>query len=252
MRRGVLLLSAALVLSGFFWTAVSVAAPHGCAAANATAAVVIEHGDGSSLRYCEPLAAGESAYDLLKSTGVEIGATTFGGMGEAICQLDYEPPAYSPSNCWGDSGWSWVFFISRAGGAWQLSNYGVSSTVVNPGDAIGFRYDSNANLAVPPSPVGICSTPAPTATASVATASSMPAASHPMQPTTVTTQQTASAQIAPSAKPFPKPRAHSDAAAVHHAPLPAPLSPALLLGFMFAGGLAGLLILQLLSRRGHD
>jgi hypothetical protein len=135
--------------------------------------IVVEHGNGTVVRQCVGFATATiTALGVLEASGIEYAAESYGGLGEAVCQIDHEPAQYS--SCLPSSGSFWVFFISRGGAAWANSAQGISNATVADGDDVGFRYDplSGADPA-PASPAGTCPTPTPTPSP---TASSHPTA----------------------------------------------------------------------------
>jgi hypothetical protein len=141
-----------------------------CAQAASTyhAGIVVELGDGQVVRQCVGFdTASITALAVLQESGIEYATQTYGGLGAAVCQIDNEPTSYT--TCLPTSGSYWVFFISRAGGAWASSPEGVASETLSDGDDAGFRYDPLAGADPPPvSPAGTCPTappPTPTPTA---------------------------------------------------------------------------------------
>ncbi|MFN2582965.1 MAG: hypothetical protein ABR498_09530, partial [Candidatus Dormibacteria bacterium] len=93
---------------------------------------------------------------ILQASGVEYATSSYGSMGDAVCQIDEEPSSYPPG-CWTSSSPYWAMFVSRAGGGWSVSSRGVSSQTFADGDAEGFRYDSQSGApAQPASPAGVC------------------------------------------------------------------------------------------------
>jgi hypothetical protein len=133
------------------------------------AGIVVELGDGQVVRQCVGFDTSTiTALAVLQGSGIEYATATYGGLGDAVCQIDNEPASYT--SCLPASGSYWVFFISRDGGAWTNSPQGVSIATVGDGDDVGFRYDPLAGADPPPVfPAGTCATstptPAPTATA---------------------------------------------------------------------------------------
>jgi hypothetical protein len=128
-----------------------------CAGAGAShAALVVEHGDGSVVTRCVAFdTAAVTGQRLLDSSGVAWSGQTFGGFGEAVCAVDAEPEHYS--SCPGSDNY-WAVFVSRGGGAWQLTSVGISSLTLNDGDAEGLRYvPAVGTPAPPPVPAGVCS-----------------------------------------------------------------------------------------------
>jgi hypothetical protein len=240
------------------------------------AALVVEHGDGSVVTRCVPFAtASVTGQALLESSGVAWSGQTFGSYGVAVCALDSEPLHYT--TCPGQDSY-WAIFVSRAGGAWQLSGAGISSLALADGDAEGFRYvPSVGTPAPPPAPAGVCAGAAqsPTAAAqsptaavttrpaATATAASATATAH-VAPTTFTaaapTTAAAPASIVPAGEasfvaiagattggsPAPS--------AAPAAPGPSPshgsgVDPGLLIAAVAGGGLGGLALLRLAAGR---
>jgi hypothetical protein len=133
-----------------------------CAAASTThhVAVVVEHGDGTTLQRCVSFStASISGADSVDRSGLEWGTVSFGSYGLAVCQLDGEPTSYPPT-CWTGTSPFWALFVARGGGSWQTSNLGVSNIALRDGDALGFRYQSQSTHA-PPSISGDCPNPTP-------------------------------------------------------------------------------------------
>jgi hypothetical protein len=126
------------------------------------AGIVVELGGGQVVRQCVGFDTSTiTALAVLKASGIENATESYGGLGEAVCQIDNEPPSYT--SCLPTSGSYWVFFISRAGGAWANSPQGVSIATLSDGDDAGFRYDPLAGADPPPvSPAGTCFTTTPT------------------------------------------------------------------------------------------
>jgi hypothetical protein len=124
--------------------------------------IVVEHGNGTVIRQCVGFSTATiTALGVLEASGIEYAVESYGGLGEAVCQIDHEPAQYS--SCLPSTGSFWVFFISHGGGAWANSAQGISNTTLSDGDDVGFRYDplSGADPA-PVSPAGTCPTPTPT------------------------------------------------------------------------------------------
>lgn len=162
------------------------------------ASVVVEHGDGSTLRRCVGFdGAGINGYDLLTASGIQFSTVDYGGsLGQAVCQVDGEPSSYPPS-CFSSGGSYWALFVARAGSGWQTTSHGISNTSFGEGDSEGLRYDPQGGSLPPPqtSGAGVC--PAPTA-------NPPPAATPPATSTTTTTR---SASTAPSSTPASSPAA---------------------------------------------
>ncbi|MBV8301355.1 MAG: hypothetical protein JOY68_05490 [Candidatus Dormibacteraeota bacterium] len=194
MQRAMRLLLTAGVAASGFSAASAVLRPASAPAATpcdaATwshhAALVVEHGDGSTVRICVGFDSSSiSGADILHASLIEYGTVSYSGEGDAVCQIDHEPATYPPS-CWTASSPYWAFFVSRGGGAWSASPRGIDTEMFSDGDAAGFRYDSQSGaMFAPVSPAGTCTlatpqpTPAPTAVPPRPTAAqtSRPAAS---------------------------------------------------------------------------
>ena len=127
------------------------------------AGIVVELGNGQVVRQCVGFETSTiTALAVLDGERDRVPRPqSYGGLGEAVCQIDYEPPSYT--SCLPTSGSYWVFFVSRGGGAWSSSPQGVSDATVGDGDDVGFRYDPLAGADPPPaSPAGTCATATPT------------------------------------------------------------------------------------------
>jgi hypothetical protein len=134
------------------------AAPAPCTAATYSSHVtlVVEHGDGGVVGLCVGFdGTSISGEEILQASGLEYATAGYGSLGDAVCQIDDEPSAYS--SCLPSGGSYWVVFVSRGGGSWQTSGSGISTLTFESGDAEGFRYDSQSGADPPPaSPAGIC------------------------------------------------------------------------------------------------
>jgi hypothetical protein len=121
---------------------------------------VVEHENGSMVKTCVPFSEVQiTGEQVLQRSGVEYSTQPYGGFGDAVCQIDYEP-AQLTNNCFQD-GKYWAMFVSRGGGSWQSSSLGISSQTFRDGDAEGFRYESQSDSSTPPSPAGVCPPPIP-------------------------------------------------------------------------------------------
>lgn len=230
------------------------------AASSHRVGLVVEHGDGLVVRRCvgfDTLTA--TALDVLQASGLEVGISTYGGgLGAAVCQIDYEPSTYPPG-CFTSSGLYWVLFVSHAGGAWVTSDLGASNVSVTNGDDIGFRYDSQTGADPPP--------PSPAGTCPVVTPPPVPARTPVSTVRSTPTQRIPSASEAAPATPHPvTPRPSTTATAgvlgvatpgATAAPLASVRSPGdqpginvgILLAAIGAGALIGLLGTSVLRRR---
>jgi hypothetical protein len=220
-------------------------------------AVVVEHGGGAVRTACVAFDAVQlTGQQVMQLSGIEYATTSYGGLGNAVCQVDNEPGSYPPS-CWTATSPYWAMYVSRSGGAWAVSSQGVSSQQFRDGDALGWHYvpQIGGGGGPPPSPAGVCSGPGPLPTATTTTPAPPPAASTPAPAAPIVPAPDAVASAASS----PAPVATESAGIPSPSPTPSPnrslarKSPAgdeLNLGWAAAalaiGSLAGLLLLQLL------
>ena len=118
--------------------------------------LVVEHGDGRVIGLCIGFDGSSiGGEEVLQASGLEYATGGYGSLGEAVCQIDDEPAAYSA--CLPSSGPYWVVFVARGGGAWEDAASGISTLTFASGDAEGFRYDPQDGPDPPPaSPAGIC------------------------------------------------------------------------------------------------
>jgi hypothetical protein len=221
------------------------------------AGVVVEHGDGGVIRRCVGFnTASATALAVLQASGLEVGTSSYGGgLGAAICQIDYEPSTYPPG-CFTSTGSYWVLFVSRAGGAWTVSDLGASNVAVGNGDDIGFRYDpQNGADPPPPSPAGTCPviippparTPTPAARAtSPPRATFSQSATPTAHPATLPPPTTPTAGVLGVATPGATPIA---VGSLRSASPPPGVNVGVLLAVVGAGGLVGLLGARILRRR---
>ena len=215
--------------------------------------MVVEHGDGSVLQFCVGISGSSASGEtVLTHSGVQYSTISYSGMGEAVCQIDHEPQSYPPG-CFQSGSPYWEIFVSRAGGAWNASQTGISTLQLNSGDVLGFRYENGsavpARLDIACPPPAVASQPASSAAPQRATSAP------PAQPSNAATvalhQATASPTITvPGKTPTGAVSAlHSAAsAATYPAPDSGP-SFGLLFAFLCGGGLIGLMVLQFVLRR---
>jgi hypothetical protein len=223
-------------------------------AGSSQAALVVEHGDGRVVTRCVSFGSvSVTGQALLDSSGVAWSGQTFGSYGVAVCALDAEPLHYTA--CPGQESY-WAIFVSRGGGAWQLSSIGISSLTLGAGDAEGFRYVPAAGTpAAPPSPAEVC--PAAThSTAAPATARPTAASATAVAPATAaylpsTTADVASAMPTGGASLLAIAAASaSGSAAPGQDPSPGSgVDPGLLVAALAGGGLGGLALLRIAAAR---
>jgi hypothetical protein len=129
------------------------------------AALVVEHGNGTTIQRCVAFSSATIKGDqLLEISGIEYATEPFGGFGQAVCQIDNEPAHFSACLPPSPDPY-WAMFVSRDRGAWTASDLGISSQTFADGDAEGFRYDPQTGTAAPPPAPTPChsATPVPTA-----------------------------------------------------------------------------------------
>ncbi|MGO8686662.1 MAG: hypothetical protein ACLQT7_05660 [Candidatus Dormibacteria bacterium] len=118
--------------------------------------LVVEHGDARVIGLCIGFDGSSiTGEEILQASGLEYATAGYATLGDAVCQIDDEPAAYT--SCLPSSGPYWVVFVARGGGAWQAGGNGISTETFASGDAEGFRYDPQEGADPPPaSPAGIC------------------------------------------------------------------------------------------------
>jgi len=223
-----------------------------CAAATYAhrVALVVEHGNGQSLRECIGFdSATITGEQILQASGIQFATVGYGSLGDAVCQIDHEPASY-PATCWTTTSPYWVSFVARGSGSWSTAGQGVSSQTFGDGDAAGFRYDPQTGGApAPVSPAGTCTFT--TSTPPVAAAGTAPpsAASHAPAPTVAPPTST-SAVSAATAGATQTPGVIGGVAPSKATPQKsASVETGLLLAAAGGGVLAGLLAVQILLRR---
>jgi len=259
------LLGAVLGLGGGAVHLATAAAP--CAASTYTGHVtlVVEHGGGRVIGLCIGFDGSSiGGEEVLQASGLEYATGGDGSLGEAVCQIDDEPAAYS--SCLPSSGPYWAVFVARAGGAWEDAASGISTLTFASGDAEGFRYDPQDGPDPPPaSPAGICAAAlaTPTSDATGAGSGSGSGGGAGSEPATGSATEPASTPVAPSSAmsqagatgpPSGAIAAGDDpqragAGTTPLATTGSELSPPLLVLAAVIGVLAGLLVVQLVLRR---
>lgn len=171
---------------------------HAHAATLHHAALIVEHSSGRLLTRCVGFLEDQiSGLQLIQRSGIEYQTQQFGGLGSAICQLDYEPQTI-PSGCFGGGAY-WQYF-HRVPSGWVQSGSGAGSWSLHDGDMDGWRYASGAGQA----PINIafnsvCAPAAPSTTA--------PATSRAPLPPSTAPAKAAAPQSAMATVPSPSPAA---------------------------------------------
>ncbi len=266
MTRLLAVAAAALALAAAAATTPGGAAHPKCveAAGEHHVAIVVEHGTGATLTRCVPFTADSiTAQQAMDLSGIEYQTASYGGgLGAAVCQIDYEPETYPPG-CWTSTSPYWAMFVSRAGGGWAVSQRGLSSQTLQDGDALGWHYvpQSGSGGGPPPSPAGVCAQQAapPPVTAPPPAAAgpqppapapetgpgaAQPSAGTPAPPGTAATPEVVGSvpSDSPSGKPVPAP-------AVRRSRPADTVDLGILTASLGGGALLGLLVLQLIAVR---
>jgi hypothetical protein len=153
-------------LAGAGGAAAATSSPTGACATSGSytgtyVAVVVEHGDGATLSRCVRLSGTTMTGErVLAASGLEYQTQSY-SFGDALCQLDHEPAAYTA--CLPSTGSYWALFVWSAGGPWQAASQGISAQTFTAGEAMGLRYDPES--ATTPPPPG--ATPPPACTAAL-------------------------------------------------------------------------------------
>lgn len=83
-----------------------------------------------------------SGAELLRSSGLSVVLSGFGGLGEGVCQIDGQG-CDDPGNCWcqcrGADCASWVYY-SLQDGEWRFENSGASQRQLESGDVDGWVW----------------------------------------------------------------------------------------------------------------
>ncbi len=172
-----------------------------CAAASSSRiALVVQHGDGSTVTRCIAFSGSSlTGEEVLAQSGLEFKTVSFGSLSAGVCQVDNEPATFPPT-CWTGTSKFWALFVSRKGGAWAPSSLGVSTQVFHDGDAEGLRYESQTVISVP-TVKGSCPSPTPPP-AATATPRPTPTPTPTPRPTgSPTAGPTPPATAVPSARP---------------------------------------------------
>lgn len=268
--------------------AAALSSPSTCAAADGThhVALVVQHGDGATVIRCVAFAGSSvSGEQALASSGVSYETVSFGGLNDAVCQVDGEPATFPP-DCWTSTSNFWALFIARAGGAWFASSLGISSLTLRDGDTEGLRFEPQAQPIAPtvkgncptatPPPIATPrpiprSTPKPTLTtgpgqptepptpvpAATTPTATLPSAQPSLGPTPIVSDNPPSPGAVAIVSPVepagssadPLVAAPASAASSDDAPAGAPI--ALAVGLLVVAGLAGLAVVRARSGPGH-
>ena len=150
------------------WAPGGAAQPLCAAAGTSHAAVVIEHGNGSSTSRCVAFGGSTiSGEDLLRAANISFATVYYPSVGgDAICQVDGEPQTpsngvWTQDNCVGPSTTIyWGVFTASYGGAWTPSS-GISTLTFRDGDGEGLRFSNSPKNTPPPPSTAGCPAPQP-------------------------------------------------------------------------------------------
>lgn len=167
-----------------------------CPPAPHHAAVVVEHSTFGMVIVCVGFSSNSISGDqLLNTSGIQHDYQGFGGLGQAVCQVDSEP-SQVPANCFGTSKY-WALFSSAQCGPWRQANVGINSLSFNDGDLEGFRYDPQSGSSSddsPSGPAGYCPNAPPARPPSPVVPRSVPNSRAPASPAGIAAGPTATAQ----------------------------------------------------------
>ncbi len=112
--------------------------------------VVVELASKKVVDSCVSFAAAEiPAETAMKRSGIEF-ATKHFSFGDAICQIDHEPSAYT--HCFASGQPYWALFTWSGEGPWKVAQTGVSGIQLRPGDALGWHFGTGSPAAPPKPP----------------------------------------------------------------------------------------------------
>lgn len=121
------------------------------------AGLIVEHGDGrltyALISFAEPELTG---IELLERSGLEFASVPFGGLGDAICQVEGE--GCDLTTCrrtvcqTGSDAPFWHFLALTEGGTWDAVDLGASSFKVRDGDIVAWSW-TNGPVGIPPTTI---------------------------------------------------------------------------------------------------
>lgn len=189
------------------------------------AGLVVVHGDGSVVARCVAFSEESiSGAELLRRSGLSVVATSFGGLGQAVCAIDGEgcPPDDCFCQCKGGTCRYWTYSHLQADGTWVLSPVGAGAWQVRDGDVDGWVW-GDGSVAPPPTTFeAVCGSLIP---APVQTDEPTPTAAGPVE--SGTPSPTAEPEATPTVRPSPSPSLTSAGAWPTPSPSLSPTPPAL-------------------------
>ena len=128
----------------------SAAAPSSCSAVSAPhkATVVVTHSDGTTAQRCVGFSSATiTGAQLMEKSKFEFATQTY-SYGKAACAIDNQPRHFTA--CLPKSGDYWALYVLAPGsGVWQPAQAGYATTVIKPGGALGWRYESETASPAP-------------------------------------------------------------------------------------------------------
>ena len=119
-----------------------------CSGGSSRVEVVVELGNHQVLNRCVGFTGTALAAEtILHDSGIEFAIQHF-SFGDAVCQVDNQPPTYS--DCFGSGQPYWSLFLWTGKGPWKSAQTGVSEVTLKSGDAMGWRYEPASGSAPPP------------------------------------------------------------------------------------------------------
>lgn len=132
----------------------SSAPPSSCSGVSAphTATVVVTHSDGSTQQRCVGFSSSTiSGAQLMQKSKFEFVTQTF-SYGKAACEIDNQPRHFT--ECLPKSGDYWALYVLQPGSSsWQQAQSGYATTMIKPGGALGWRYESETASPAPTPPL---------------------------------------------------------------------------------------------------
>lgn len=132
----------------------SSAVPSSCSAVSAPhkATVVVTHSDGTTLQRCVGFSSATiSGAQLMQKSKVEFVTQTY-SYGKAACEIDDQPRHFT--ECLPKTGDYWALYVLQPGSSsWQQAQSGYATTMIKPGGALGWRYESESATPAPRPPL---------------------------------------------------------------------------------------------------
>lgn len=126
-------------------TCSGVSAPH-------TASVVVEHSSGTTLQRCVGFSSATiSGAKLMQESKFEFATQSY-SFGKAACAIDNQPRHFT--QCLPKTGDYWALYVLAPGAhTWKTAQTGYATTTVDPGGALGWRYEPQTASPAPLPPL---------------------------------------------------------------------------------------------------